>query len=133
MDSSSYERLSRFAGPTRRRFALLSAVGGATVATGLLATAADGAEKKNKRCKKKLRKCRKKECPACEALLVREPCETTSQCCGTETNMACGRLDGGPPGETVCCGTNTAPCTIMSDCCLGFTCNEESNQCRLSL
>ena len=130
MDGSAFDRLTQVVGGSTRRFALRTAFSGAAVAAvGMLSSAASSEAKSNNRCKKKLRKCRKKECPACESLLVGESCETTSQCCGTETNMACSFASGDGAAGTVCCGTNGASCGQTGDCCIGFDCNLTDGQC----
>lgn len=125
MDGRTFDRLTQLVGGSTRRFALKAALGGATIAgAGLLGSTAstEAAKKKNKRCKKKLKRCRR-NCTTCESLLVGEPCTDTSECCGTDTNMACGIAVGGDPLASVCCGAVGASCTDVGDCCLGLVCD----------
>ena len=99
------------AGDCSRRAVLKSTIGGVTgTATGLLTAAVGGEAKRTS----------KRRCPTCTPLPIGSVCETTRQCCGTETNMACVLLSGDT--VTTCRGTNGASCTGDTQCIDGFLC-----------
>jgi hypothetical protein len=113
MDTLRFKRLTQMVGNSSRRIALRGAIGGTFMATAAtLATTTGGAKKK----------CKKKKCPKCEALAIGESCTSTSQCCGTETNLACAFANGGD--TLACCGTAGAACANGAQCCDNFDCND---------
>jgi hypothetical protein len=121
MNASLVDRLTPLKGGRSRRAAVRTAVAGAAAAVvGLLASGTGGEAK---------RKCKKKSCPdcpdcpacpTCTPLPIGAVCESTSQCCGTQTNLACVFQSGGL--TPICCGTKGTICTGDTQCCDRFEC-----------
>jgi hypothetical protein len=133
MKGSGVDRSNRVVDAGSRRFALKSALGGAAIAvSGLLSSSSESQARKKKR-KKKCPTCPEcetcQECPTCQGLANGDACFFTSECCGTETNMACGRKNGMMGFGLVCCGMNAASCSVDEDCCDGFICNKNLGTC----
>ncbi len=111
MIDSPFARLVPRGGDRSRRVLLQSVAGGLTLTASGLVASPRGSDAKRKR---------KNHCPACGPRSIGSVCETTSQCCGTETNMACVLLSGDT--VTTCRGTNGAACTGDTQCIDGFLC-----------
>jgi hypothetical protein len=117
MDASAFDRLTLLAGGSSRRGALKTALGGATLAAaGVLTSAGAHAKRRRKKCKKK--------CPTCSGKSLGQVCARTSECCATQTNLACA-FTSASNEETVCCGTTGVPCPGGDgDCCFDFDCDD---------
>ncbi len=115
MDSPRFDSLVRSVQEAgTRRGALRAALGGATAAAVLAVSRGDAGAKK---------KCKKKKCPKCEALLVGQPCTTNLQCCTNETNNLCAISQGATEQVKTCCGAEGNSCTTDADCCAPVACD----------
>lgn len=71
------------------------------------------------------------ESDTCEAKCSRtqEPCDGDDDCCFDDET--CGQIARScdAPAGTVCCGTLGSSCEENCDCCLGFQCDEDEEEC----
>jgi hypothetical protein len=121
MDGTTFDRLTRIVGGSRRE-ALRTAVGGAAVAAAGVAASAIGTEakknKKRKRCKKR----------TWQGKAPGAGCTSNKDCCTNETNLACSVRNAGVIAN-VCCGALGAGCDADNDCCHGFRCDTGAGEC----
>lgn len=143
MDDLTFDRLARVVSTdASRRKVVRSAGASALGALGLSAllgadqTRAKKSGKKKRRCKKNAgASCNPPGKKCCRGLACQEGscCKKLGTKCNDQLTECCGTgiCDNVTPGSqnTVCCNLAGNFCSKERDCCDGFTCNEQTNEC----
>lgn len=120
MDGTRFDTLTRLVQEAgSRRGALRAALGGAAASAAVVA----GLARSGGEIEAKKKKCKKKKCPACEALIGNAACTTNLQCCPNETNRICAFSSTATTATKTCCGVTGATCTTDADCCAPSACD----------
>jgi hypothetical protein len=148
MDDLTFDRLARLVSTdTSRRKIVKTASASALGALGLAALLGvdetrakkGGKKKKSRRCKKNVgatcnppgKKCCRglacEEGSCCKKLGTKcDALAEVTECC---PDFICDNVQGGNPEDERCCSIEGGHCSKERDCCDGFTCNEDTNEC----